>query len=151
MTRRLLISILVSFSVLVVTATAYSQPMKGWRGSGGWGPDSQYNTMYNQATVETVTGEVISVERITPIKGMHYGIHLQLKTERETLSVHLGPGWYIERLDAKIEKGDRIEAKGSRVTFNNTPSLIAAEITKGDSLLILRDADGFPVWSGWRR
>jgi len=107
--------------------------------------------MYNPATVETISGEVVNIEQITTMKGMDAGIHLQLKTDQETIAVHLGPAWYINRLDDHIEKGNTIEVKGSRVTVAEKPAIIAAEVKKGDALLHLRDARGIPVWSGWRR
>jgi hypothetical protein len=107
--------------------------------------------MYNPATVETVSGEVVNVEQITTLKGMDAGIHLQLKTAQETIAVHLGPAWYIERLDDRIEKGNTIEVTGSRVTVAGKPAIIAAEVKKGDALLKLRDDSGIPAWAGWRR
>jgi DNA helicase TIP49 (TBP-interacting protein) len=124
---------------------------KGWRGSGGWGMGSQYNRMYNPATVETVSGTVESVDKVTPMKGMHSGIHIAVKTDKESIDIHLGPEWYIERLDTKIEKGDKIEVKGSRVTLSGKPAIIAAELKKGDNTLVLRDSAGIPAWAGWRR
>jgi hypothetical protein len=108
--------------------------------------------MYNPQTVEVLGGEVVSMERMTPGKGMKYGLHAMVKTEKETISVHLGPGWYLENQDMGIIKvGDKIEVKGSRVTFEGKPALIAAEVRKGDQVLTLRDANGIPAWSGWRR
>lgn len=137
--------------IFLLMASASFAAWKGWRGSGGWGMGSQYNRMYNPATVETISGTVESVDKITPMKGMTYGVHLIVKTDKETISVHLGPGWYIERLDTKIESGDKIEVKGSRVTILGKPAIIAAEVKKGDSVLKLRDENGIPVWSGWIR
>lgn len=137
--------------VLLFTSFAIAQPMRMWKGSGGWGMGSKYQGMYDPKAVETLSGEVIKVDKITPMKGMHYGVHVQLKTEKETIFVHLGPGWYIERLDTKIEKGDKIEVKGARTTMMGQPSIIAAEIKKGDNVLKLRDENGIPVWAGWRR
>jgi hypothetical protein len=107
--------------------------------------------MYNPKTVETLSGEVVSVDRITPEKGMAYGVHLMLKTEKETVSVHLGPQWYIERQDTEIKTKDSIQVKGSRITFEGKPAIIAAEVKKGDEVLKLRDEKGVPYWSGWRR
>jgi hypothetical protein len=92
-----------------------------------------------------------SVDKITPIKGMSYGAHLMVRIDKETISVHLGPGWYIDNQDVKITVGDKIEVRGSRITFEGKPALIAAEVKKGDEVLTLRGANGFPVWSGWRR
>jgi len=94
---------------------------------------------------------VESVDKVTPVKGMYSGIHLMVKTDKETISVDLGPEWYIERLDTKIEKGDKVGVKGSRVTIAGKPSIIAAEVKKGDSTLVLRDSAGIPAWAGWRR
>lgn len=131
--------------------TAFAAPGMGGRGGGGWGMGSAFQGMYNPATAETVSGEVVSVNRVTPMKGMGVGIHLRLKTNRETVSVHLGPAWYIERLDAGIEKGNEIEVTGSRVTIAGKPAIIAAKVKKGDALLKLRDDNGIPAWAGWRR
>jgi hypothetical protein len=146
-----IISAVVALSVLFVSSVALAGPWKGWRGSGGWGMGSQYNRMYNSATVETISGIVEAVEKVTPMKGMYSGVHVMLKTDKETVSVHLGPEWYIERQDVKLEKGDKIEVKGSRITFEGKPAIIAAELKKGDSVLILRDSAGVPAWAGWRR
>jgi len=122
-----------------------------WRGSGGWGPGTQYNRMYDPKTVETITGEVISIDQFTPAKGMIGGIHMNVKTGKETISVHLGPSWYLENQDVKIEAKDTVEVKGSRITFGGKPAIIAAEVRKGQEVLTLRDESGFPAWMAWRR
>jgi hypothetical protein len=101
--------------------------------------------------VETISGEVTRVDRITPAKGMSGGVHMLVKTDKETVSVHLGPSWYLENQDVKIEAKDKVEVKGSKITFAGKPAVIAMEVKKGDEVLKLRDDNGFPVWSGWRR
>jgi hypothetical protein len=151
MRRKSIISLAVAVSLLITASIALAGPWKGWRGSGGWGMGSQYNRMYNPATVETLAGTVEAVDKVTPMKGMYSGIHLMVKTDKETISVQLGPEWYIERLDTKIQKGDKIEVKGSRVTFAGKPAIIAAEVKKDDSTLVLRDSTGIPAWAGWRK
>jgi hypothetical protein len=151
MRRERIISVMIAASLVLIVSTAYAGPWKGWRGSGGWGVGSQYNRMYNPATVENVSGVVESVDEIKPMKGMNSGIHIMLKTDKETISVHVGPEWYIERQDVKLEKGDKIDVKGSRVTFSGKPAIIAAEVKKDDSTLVLRDGSGIPAWAGWRK
>lgn len=74
-----------------------------------------------------------------------------MKTDAETISVHLGPVWYIENQDVKIEIKDKVEIKGSRITFEGKPAIIGKEVVKGDEVLMLRNENGLPVWSGWRR
>jgi len=151
MNHKFFAALLTTMLALPYAATGYAAPWQGWRGSGGWGTGSSYQRMYDPAKVETVTGEVVSVDRVTPMKRMNNGIHLQLKTNQGQIPVHLGPSWYIERLDTKIEPGDKIVVKGSRVEIAGKPALIAAEVKKGDALLKLRDEQGIPVWAGWRR
>lgn len=133
----------------VLTATE-AMPQRG-KGGGGWGQGTNYQKIYNPKTVETISGEVVSVDKITPMQGMNPGVHAVVKTDKEMISVHLGPEWYLENQDVEINPKDKIEVKGSRITFEGKPAIIAAEVKKGDEVLTLRDATGSPVWSGWRR
>ncbi len=146
------VAIVAALSLLLATQSG-AQAGRGYRygGSGGWGPGTQYGRVYDPKTVETISGEVVGVHKITPMKGMSYGVHLTLKTDKETISVHLGPGWYIENQDVGIEPKDKIEIKGSRITFAAKPAIIAAEVKRGDQILKLREENGFPVWAGWRK
>jgi len=141
----------ISVLVLLYATESFAQRGMGWKGSGGWGMGTAYGKIYNPKTVEIISGEVVKVDKIKPIKGMSYGVHVTVKTDRETLSVHVGPGWFIENQDIKIEPKDKVEVTGSRITFEGKPAIIAAEVKKGEETLKLRDENGFPVWSGWRK
>jgi hypothetical protein len=122
----------------------------GLRG-GGWCPGSQYMQMYNTQSIETITGEVASVDKITPYRGMSGGVHLTVKTANGMVPVHLGPAWYINNQEIELVKGDKITVKGSKIDFQGKPTIIASEVIKGDHVLKLRDENGFPAWSGWYR
>jgi hypothetical protein len=74
-----------------------------------------------------------------------------VKTDKESISIHLGPNWFIENQDVKIELNDKVEIKGSRVRIARKPAIIASEIKMGDETMILRDENGYPVWSGWKK
>jgi hypothetical protein len=145
------ITAVIAVLALALATQASAQGGPKWRGSGGWGPGSPYARLYDPKAVETISGEIVKVERGTPMRGMSAGVHLVLKTDKEQISVHLGPQWYLENQDVKIEPKDRVEITGSRVTVQGTPAIIAAEVKKGDQTLKLRDEAGVPVWSGWRR
>ena len=145
-----LMGIIFIFCIFFATESVAQQGVK-WKGGGGWGPGTPYNRLYDPKTVETIGGEVVSIDKILPLKGMSSGVHLAVKTEKETILVHLGPQWYLQNQDVKIEPKDKIEVKGSRINFQGKPAMIAMEIKKGDEVLRLRDENGFPVWSGWRR
>lgn len=136
---------------LTLSSSLMAQSGMAMKGSGGWGAGSAYGRMYDLQNIETLSGEVITVERITPMRAMNQGVHLTVKTTTETVSVHLGPAWYIENQDISIAAKDQVEIKGSRITFNGEAAMIAAEVKKDNDILQLRDAKGFPVWSGWRR
>ncbi len=152
--RKIAVSLVITaMAVLFAAVSSNAQPGPGmmWRGSGGWGPGAQYNRMYDPKTVETISGEVIRIDQFTPAKGMFGGIHMNVKTDKETISVHLGPSWYLQNQDVKIEPKDKVEVKGARISFGGKPAIIATEVKKGEEVLQLRDDTGFPVWSGWRR
>ncbi len=143
--------VLICMISILVLFLAVDSPAQKWKGSGGWGMGTQYGRMYDPNTVETIKGTIVTIEEIMPMKGMSYGVHLAVTTEKETISVHLGPAWYIQNQDIKIEPKDEIEVKGSRIILEGKPVIIAAEVKKGEEVLTLRDKNGFPVWSGWRR
>lgn len=148
MERKLSIHVAIVFVAGLAFATlAFAQMGMGQ----GWGHGSRYAMMYNPQTVETIVGEVVRVEKFTPMHGMSSGIHVTVKTAKETLSVHLGPARYVEHQKLRIESGDKLEITGSRVTFDGQPAIIAAVVKKGSQVLKLRDDKGVPAWSGWRR
>lgn len=78
--------------VMAVTQV-WAQPGAGMGGDRGrgWGAQDTYGRMFNPKTVEKLTGEIGSVETFTPGKGMSSGTHITIKTDRETIPVHLGP------------------------------------------------------------
>jgi hypothetical protein len=128
----------------------WSTPAFAQQGRGGWGAGSPYNRLYDPATVETIRGEVVGVDQVSPMKGMSYGVHLRVETGEGVLPVHLGPAWYLDNQEAHLAVGDEVEVTGSRVQFDGAPAIIAAEVRRGEQILQLRDPGGFPRWSGWR-
>jgi len=145
-------TLLAAATLILVFVASLSFAQRGeWKGKGGQSPSGDWNRMYDPKTVQTIAGQVVNVDEVTMMKGRYTGIHLKLKTEKDTTDVHLGPSWYIEKQETKIGKGDTVRITGSRITFQGKPVLIAAVVTKGDKTLKLRDEKGFPLWSGGRR
>lgn len=149
--RRMKVS-LITGMILSMFMISDSNARMGMWNSGGWGMGGSYCGMYNSGTLETISGEVVKIDNFVPLRGMHNGIQLIVKTDKETVAVHLGPAWYIERQDFKIAVKDKITVKGSRITFNGKPAMMAAEVKNGDSVLKLWNENGYPLWSGqgWR-
>ncbi len=146
-----LVAFIAAVGLLASGVTALAQGGPRWKGSGGWGPSGPFAKLYDPKTVETITGRIVGVSHAVPVRGVSTGLHLSVKTDQETVSVHLGPTWYLENQDVKLAPGDVVEVTGSRVTLGGKPAIIAAEVKKGDEVLKLRDEAGVPVWSGWRR
>ena len=132
---------------LFFTAESFAQGM----GGGGRGPGSQPSRQYNLSTVETISGEVVSVDKIPSRRGKSYGVHLMVKMDKETIPVHLGPGWYLDKQPVQLKPQYPVTVTGSRITYQGKPVLIAAEVQKGGETLKLRDQNGIPLWSRGRR
>jgi hypothetical protein len=128
--------------ILALTMACGSENQGGPGPGGGAG----YDRMYDPKTVETVSGEVVSVDKITD-RGMDSGASLTLKTAKETILVYLGPGRFLEKQDLTFAPQDQVEITGSQITFQGKPAIIAAQVKKGDKSLKLRDPAGIPAWA----
>ncbi len=109
---------------------------------------AQNNRIYDVNTFTEIKGEASKVVEIVRSKGMSGGIHVILNTGKESLSVHLGPKWYLDKQSVQLKIGDKIEVKGSKVIIDGTQAIIAREIIKDGNTLKLRDTNGKPFWSG---
>lgn len=98
------------------------------------------------APVETISGLVIEVYQTPEKLDQTAGSHILLRTNRDMLDVHLGPEWYVDQQNFKIEPGDVLDIKGEPFTKDGTPALIAFEVKQGNNILILRDEEGLPLW-----
>ena len=136
------LSILWAATVLTVAAVSVMAQTAAGGGSG----------MYDVKAETTITGTVESVENITGAGGRGRrgmgGTHLVVKTEKESVAVHVGPTAYLAEKGITLAKGDSLEILGSRVTVDNEAVLIVRQIKKGDKTWTLRDASGRPAWSG---
>lgn len=103
--------------------------------------------MFDPATVVTVTGQIVQENRVD--RGMgHSGVHLAVKTADGEITVHLGPDFWVDKQTVKFVKGDEVTVKGSKITFEGKPAILAVTVTKGSATLVVRDATGVPAWSG---
>lgn len=105
---------------------------------------------YDAQTIWTVSGEVISLERVVSDRVGYHGVRLLLKTGRGDLWVQLGPSWFVDHQAMRVALHDVIEVKGSPVVYDGKPTLLAAVVKKGSKTLELRTAKGVPLWGGSR-
>jgi hypothetical protein len=131
-----------AISMCILAAATDSFPQNGRR---QWA--SQRN--YNPATVETVQGKVDDVLYTNAGKGRGArGIHLSLLSNTGKIEVHLGPASFVEG-KMSFAKGDTIAVEGSKVSMQGGNVIIAKKVTKGSSVLVLRNDDGTPLWAGY--
>ncbi len=137
-TKTLLLAAMLSLPALAL-AQGGPPPGKG----GGMGAAR----LFDAATVTTVSGTVVSENRVD--RGMgHEGVHVVVRTADGELVVHLGPDFYVDAQPVKVAVGDAVTVKGSRITFEGKPTLLAVTLTKGGTTLTFRDDLGRPAWSG---
>ncbi len=130
---------------LVCPAMAQTGPGGGMGMRGGMGP-----MLYNPETVTTVTGSVEKLEEL-PSMGRGGGREMMfkgvlLKTDKGSISVHLGPSWYLDQQKLAVKAGDKLEVTGSQVTLNNQPAIIARDLMVNGKTWKLRDDQGLPAW-----
>jgi alpha-acetolactate decarboxylase len=134
-------SILLGSLIIALSSTLLMAQMEG-----GKGRHRMRN--YDTKTVETLSGSIISIDKSASFYGKSgKGYHLTVKTEKETITVHLGPSSYLED-KIKLQKGDSIEVTGSRTKIDGKTVIVAQKIKKGTAEVVLRDEDGTPKWAG---
>ncbi len=103
--------------------------------------------LYNPNTVETLSGEVASVEKIEGMRPGVTSLKIVLKSERQTVAVFLGPSTFLEEAGLQVSAGERLTVTGSRVEVKGEAAILAAELTKGGKSFKLRDDSGRPLWA----
>lgn len=100
---------------------------------------------YDVSSETTITGSVQDV--LQPIMGRMTGTHLIVKTETETIEVHVGPTDFVTNEGFAFAKGDSVQILGSKVNIDGKDALISREVTKNGKTLTLRDKSGRPLWA----
>ena len=97
---------------------------------------------YDAGAVVTERGTVQEVvDYACPASLGELGSHLVLKTDHDTIHVHLAPARVVRSVGFTFHPGDEIEVVGSRVTYRGE-AVIARDITRGQEVFRLRDASG---------
>lgn len=106
---------------------------------------------YDPGTEVRVKGTIEEVQQLTRGLRCCAGTHLLLKIDSEILDVHVGPSAFVEQSQFSFAKGDGVEVLGSKVELAGKKTILAREINKEGKTLVLRDAQGIPMWSHGRR
>jgi len=100
---------------------------------------------YDRTTEVTLEG---TVEQVMTVPGTHAmsGMHLALKTDSETIHVHLGPEAFVAKQGVTFAKGDRVTVVGSRINGEGFEAILARTVRKGEKTIRLRSDEGRPLW-----
>ena len=124
-------------------------PVNSWaqqeRGRGAQSAEA-HHAPYNLDTVETLHGTIIRVDQMPGRRQGMVGIHGELATDTDTVTVHFGPYSFLHEQSFEIRVGDEIEVTGSKIMHENRPALLAANVKRGEEELGLRDQNGKPLW-----
>jgi hypothetical protein len=129
------------FLMLVLSATAAHAVPTTASAEGAKAPG-----LWNPATVATVTGTVESVDRIDMGESWRC-VRLQVATADGALQIRVGPEWWVAERKLGFAKGDRVEVKGSKLTFAGEKAMVAGEIVRGTQRFVIRDGAGRPAWA----
>src|SRR5262249_57322720 len=101
---------------------------------------------YDLAAEIKIKGVVDEVkDRECPISGT-MGAHLMLKAEGKVYEVHIAPAKMVKSYDFVFQKGDEVEIKGIKTTFQGVDAILAREIKRGNDDFVFRDPQGKPIW-----
>jgi len=134
--RPLALAVLFSFPGLVFCATGKDVPA---------GRDmKEAGPAYDTATVVSVTAIVTEVRDVqsAPLDG----IYLTVKVNGEPTRVYVAPADFVKAFGITFKKNDVLEITGSKVTFEGAALILAREITKSRTDMMLRDTSGKPFW-----
>jgi len=107
---------------------------------------AQTPVRYDSAAEKTISGTIKAVVAF-PAEDGGVGVHFDLKTAEGLVSVHVAPALYIGQQNAFFFADDQIEVIGTRTVEDGNVAIWAKAIQKGNTLLVLREADGTPKWN----
>jgi sporulation protein YlmC with PRC-barrel domain len=119
----------------------------------GIAQEDPFAEIFDPQSVKEINGEVIKVEHVIPQAGIVAQMEVKLIVlinRKEPVPVFLGPQWFVARPDRRLpfKSGDKIMVKGSWITSQTEPFMIATMVREGTQTFQLRHPDGTPIWSG---
>lgn len=121
--------------VAAVAAAAAAQP-RGGRGVG----------RYDPATEMTITGPVTDVQTQQG-PGRRAALHLVVQAPSGPIVVHVAPVDWLAARGYAFAKGESVTVVGARATMNDEPVMLARQITRGSSVMTLRNEAGIAEWA----
>jgi hypothetical protein len=113
----------------------------------GWWWGSPVDPSFDRSKVVQLTGTASQVA----IRSSVGPSMLRLNTAEESLTVILGPSWYLFEMGADVRNGDTLTVEGAKMKDRQGQVyLVASHLTnhRTNKTLELRDEAGWPRWKG---
>jgi hypothetical protein len=104
---------------------------------------TQRNVSYDAGREVSVQGSVISYSDTS--SAAPFGPRVTLQTSSGVLDVHLGNARLLESKGVTLAAGDTVRVVGESVPLGSGAQFLARLIQKGDQVVLLRSAQGFPL------
>lgn len=106
-----------------------------------------YDGEFDPKLIENVSGNVTQVLRVQyPDTDCYLVAILSTQANNGKIAVNLGPVWFVEENQIKINEGDSIQVTGAKMRTNGRFIVIATDVSKNGSSLSMRDKEGTPLW-----
>jgi hypothetical protein len=110
---------------------------------------------YDTATLvdfkATVTG-IREVPKTDPLDGLYLAVKTEMGAlKSETFDVYVGPTDFLKAFEITFAKGDKIQVIGSKVKIDGVDTLLAREVSRQQTTVILRGKNGDPYWKTWAK
>ncbi|MGI9103398.1 MAG: hypothetical protein ACR2IF_13250 [Terriglobales bacterium] len=106
------------------------------------------STVYAASNEIKLSGTVQDVQEyfcpVTDDRGTHLLLDLG---GGETTVVHVAVGRFLRENRVAFSPGQRIQVIGAKIRINGKDAVIAREITRGNEVITLRNAQGKPLWT----
>ncbi len=101
---------------------------------------------YDAAAAVSLTG--VSIVRVDTLRqGENTSVSALLLSGTDSITAMIAPVTFLSSNSLTLAAGDVIDISGSKMTMGGRPMLVATEIKKGETKLVLRDkATGAPAW-----
>lgn len=102
---------------------------------------------FNPDIMESYQGTILNVQKLRLINRPAAVVQILLKTDQGTLTVEMGPEWFLDSQGITLSNRQHIMVKGSLAQAKNTKFLIASSFQTEKQEIQLRDEKtGKPLW-----
>lgn len=110
-------------------------------------PSTAAAPVYNPSAEVRFSAVITGVRQVT--EGPLTGTHVTAQSKAGVADVYLGPSDFLKIFKTNFPVGAGIQVIGARATVGDGQTIMAREVTEGDTTLTLRDFGGAPVWEHW--